>query len=393
MTTEVSFFDLISLSYQKECLKKLIFSQPKEKKNAEVLKVSGRLCAHRGQKLLALEYTLRGDTVAQRNLRSGEEILCEARTLAESFSQIDLLTTAGDAELRRTKSGKLAALGVDKLWRKLSGEESVASAAFDRLENEKRRILTGGEDFLIRLGVSDAGGRVHDKKQGKFRQINRFLEYLEEVYPALPEEGRLTVYDLCCGKSYLSFAVYYYLTARKGREVDMLCMDLKQDVIRFCEGEARALGYTGMRFETGDVRTVSGSPDLVVSLHACDLATDIVLDAATSLGAKVILSTPCCHRYLNGRVRAEQLSFVTRYPQLSNKLCEALTDGLRLLRLKAAGYDVSATELVDPEDTPKNTLLRAIKRRERDEQAAKEYERTLRFLLGDGAENYLAEIR
>ena len=201
------------------------------------------------------------------------------------------------------------------------------------------------------------------------------------------------MYDLCCGKSYLSFAVYYYLTARKGREVDMLCMDLKQDVIRFCEGEARALGYTGMRFETGDVRTVSGSPDLVVSLHACDLATDIVLDAATSLGAKVILSTPCCHRYLNGRVRAEQLSFVTRYPQLSNKLCEALTDGLRLLRLKAAGYDVSATELVDPEDTPKNTLLRAIKRRERDEQAAKEYERTLRFLLGDGAENYLAEIR
>ena len=136
---------------------------------------------------------------------------------------------------------------------------------------------------------------------------------------------------------------------------------------------------------------------MVISLHACDIATDIVLDTAIRLNAKIILSTPCCHRYLNGKVVAKELKFITDYPHLSNKLCEAITDSLRLARLKASGYSVSALELTDPENTPKNTLIKAIKNikmTEKEKQNRKnEYETMLEFILGEEAMNYLAEIK
>ena len=129
---------------------------------------------------------------------------------------------------------------------------------------------------------------------------------------------------------------------------------------------------------------------MVISLHACDIATDIVIDTAIALGARVLLSTPCCHRYLNGKVTAGELEFVTRYPHLSGKLCEALTDAIRAMRLEKNGYAVSVVELTDPENTPKNTLIRAIRRNsEIDRSKAQDYEDTLRFVLGDGIDDYL----
>ena len=146
-----------------------------------------------------------------------------------------------------------------------------------------------------------------------------------------------------------------------------------------------------MRFVCDDVtNTPKGeSPDMVISLHACDVATDIVIDTAISLGARVILSTPCCHRYLNDKVVAGELEFVTRYPHLSGKLCEALTDAIRAMRLGASGYAVSVAELTDPENTPKNTLIRAIKRGGADERIRAQYDGILKFVLGDGADTYL----
>jgi hypothetical protein len=154
-----------------------------------------------------------------------------------------------------------------------------------------------------------------------------------------------------------------------------------------------------MRFVTDDVtNTPKGAvPDMVISLHACDVATDIVINTAAKLGAGVILSTPCCHRYINGKVNASELSFVTRHPHVATKMYEALTDSLRVLRLEANGYSVTATELTDPENTPKNTLIRAVKNSRMSESeresARAEYESALRFLLGDGADNYLDFLR
>lgn len=392
---KTDFLSLIELAFKREALKKLVLSRPVD---GEVAKISCRLCAHRGKRILAMEYSLPGNTVSHKNIAEGD-LASELAPIINGYRQINLITSCGDAELKCSKGGKETVLGGENLKRKLSGDAPAFESAIQALDNKKNYILNGDEDFLIRLGVSSNDGRVHDKKQGKFRQINRFLEHIEEIYPRLPSEGTVNIYDLCCGKSYLSFAVYYYLTAVKGRSVYLYGADLKRDVIRWCDGLAKELGYSGMHFEVCDILSISPerAPDMVISLHACDIATDIVIDTAIRLDAAIILSTPCCHRYLNGKVTAKELSFVTEYPHIANKLCEALTDSLRLCRLKAGGYNVCALELTDPENTPKNTLLRAVKNPKMSESAKSaarsEYEKTLSFLLGDGAKDYLSEIK
>ena len=387
---QTSFLQLTLEAIERQAIKKLIFSRPIE---GEISKAAARLCENRGRRMLSFEYSLPGNTVSQKNFY-GEAMGEEISRLLCSYGQANLLTALGDAEWKTSKSGKEALLGADKLMRKLYSPATNFEAAIESLDKEKNYILRGDEDFLIKLGISSRDGRVHDKKQGKFRQINRFLEHIEDVYESLPKEDELTVYDLCCGKSYLSFAVYYYLTAVKGRGVKMLGIDLKRDVILWCERLALELGFSGMKFMVEDVtKTPSDvTPDMVISLHACDIATDIVINTAARLGAGVILSTPCCHRYLNDKVAASGLEFVTRYPHLRNKLCEALTDAIRASRLESFGYAVSVMELTDPDDTPKNTLIRAIKKNSTAKNSEENYDKILSFVLGDGKENYLKGI-
>ena len=389
---QTAFLDLSLLAIEKAAIKKLIFSRPKD---SEITKAAARLCENRGRRMLSVEYSLPGNTVSQKNFY-GEAMKREIERLLWEYGQANLLTSLGDAEWKVSKSGKEALLGADKLERKLNNGNSGFVAAVEALDKEKNYILSGKEEFLKRLGISSSDGRVHDKKQGKFRQINRFLEHIEDVYSSLPTEGIINVFDLCCGKSYLSFAVYYYLTEVKGREVNMLGVDLKRDVILWCERLAMELGFTGMRFLVEDVTKTPADvkPDMVISLHACDIATDIVINTAIRMEARVILSTPCCHRYLNDKIKADELEFVTKYPHLRNKICEAITDAIRAARLEGAGYSVSVMELTDPDDTPKNTLIRAIKKNGGIDTTKniENYEKLLSFVLGDGKESYLKGI-
>ena len=390
MTKQESFIEAVKLSFDKEVLKKLVFSRPKK---SEISKVAARLVSHRGRRMLAFEYSLPGNTVSHKNVGEAElgSFLSE---LLDEYSQANLITTAGDVEWKLSKSGKEALLGQDKLKNQLEGATIGFEAAIEALDNKKNYLLSGSETFLVKLGISDKTGRVHDKRQGKFRQICRFLEIVEDIYHELPKGGDITVYDLCCGKSYLSFAVYYYLTERKGRRVKMLGIDLKRDCINWCSELATSLGYVGMTFVTDDVRNTPKGvvPDMVISLHACDIATDIVINRAMELGAKVILSTPCCHRHINDKISAPELSFVTDYPHLGNKLGDVLTDAIRVARLEADGYSVAALELVDPDDTPKNTLIKAIKKGSPSEKKRERYEAILSFVLGDKKNEYLKNI-
>ena len=397
---ESALLSLIRDAAEGGFLRKLVFSQPFTAGDAA--RAEGRVCRHRDARVLRVESAYDGGRVSQKII-SLPDIPVELAPFVGAYRQINLLTSAGDAELRTSRKGKRTLLGDGPLRRKMGDAAGAQRPLYETpLEREKHRILTGEEPFLRALGISDADGRVHDKRQAKFRQINRFTEYLADVYGDLPADGPLTVYDLCCGKSYLSFAVYHYLTALRGREVRMLCMDLKRDVMADCATIAGALGFDGMTFRAGNIRTDlprAEQPDLVISLHACDTATDMVLHTAVRRGARVILSTPCCHRELSRRIACAPLSFVSDEPQLRGKLCEALTDGLRLLYLRASGYTAAATELVDPEDTPKNTLLRAV-RRSCDPAAdpvclaaRKRYEETLAFLLGaEGAAAWEADV-
>ena len=330
-TTKNKFKEAIILAFDKEIIKKLVFSRPQ---GSDTIKVCARLCAHRGRKFLAFEYFLPGDTVSHKNLAK-EDLNAEIDRLLLIYKQANLITTANDVEWKCSSKGKEIIMGADALVQKLSSERPKFEIAIESLENKKNYILNGKENFLITLGISDKNGRIHDKKQGKYRQLNRFLEHIEACYNTLTPSGTITVYDLCCGKSYLTFAVYYYLTVVKKREVYMLGIDLKRDVISWCEQTAKQLGYSGMHFICDDILNAPKdiAPDMVISLHACDIATDIVINTAASVGAKIILSTPCCHRYMNGKIKSEELSFITDFPHIANKLCEAATDALRLLRI------------------------------------------------------------
>ncbi len=295
------------------------------------------------------------------------------------FSQGDLIGVRASAEYKRSKKGSEFL----RLPAALTAPEGE-TAAIPSLAREKNRLLDGSEPFLRELGVADAGGRVLPSRQAKFRQICRFLEFLRDALPALPETGPLTVYDLCCGKCYLSFAVYSYLTRTLGREVSMLCVDRKRDMMELSERIARRLGFDGMRFLAADIRDLpdTGRPDLVLSLHACDTATDVVLETAVRLGAPVILSTPCCQRELSRTVSCPPLAFALRHGVLSDKICASLTDALRVLYLEAHGYATVAAELIDPDDTPKNVILRAVRgtNEKKKGAAAEKYREACAFL-------------
>ena len=223
-----------------------------------------------------------------------------------------------------------------------------------------------------------------------FNTSEKYRELIADCLPSLCADGTLRICDLCCGKSYLSFAAYHYFCNVLGRKVRMTGVDLKPDVVAYCNEVARALRFDGLEFLCGDIGKYDAGEhvDLVISLHACDTATDLVLSRAMLWEADVILSTPCCHHELNHTINCQALSFVTEHSMLRQKLCDAATDAMRLKLLQANGYEVCALELIDPEETPKNIMLRALRRRDfvRDGEEAKryaaEYEAAKRFLLG-----------
>ena len=381
---------LIEKSAQTETLKKAVFSKPS---GGEMVKATVTLKSISGETVLQIESFHSDNKAKHKNVRFGENEPISA--LIEQFSQINLITTAGDCEFKRSKSGNTALLRGEKLEKALFGDGNGAPKVFARVtpttnNKNKNYILRGDEPFLKLLEVSDKNGRVYDKKQAKFRQINRFLELIRDVEGSLPAEGVLRICDLCCGKSYLSFAVYHYFAVIKQRQVKMTGVDLKGDVIEYCSGVAKALGFDGLEFLCGDVNlyNTEDKVNMVISLHACDIATDIVIGKAIEWQADVILSTPCCHHDLNKKLNCAPLSFIADYSMLRQKLCDAATDALRLKLMEANGYDTAALELIDPEETPKNIMLRGIRKSgfdrngERAKKLMTEYDEIVRFLTG-----------
>ena len=377
--------ELILLATSAGTMKKAVFSKADDKDTVRAT-LTPRLVG--GTTVLQVE-RLRADNKALHENLSLQDAVRLVEVLS-TFAQINLLTTAGDCELRRSKGGKVTLLGGEKLLRALKkGDAPVLEVSSNN--REKTYILRGNEPFLRLLDVSDETGRVRDKKQSKFRQINRFLEMIRDCLTHLPAEGELRICDLCCGKSYLSFATYHYFANVLGRRVRMTGVDLKPDVVKHCSSIAQKLGFDGLEFLCGDVNAYDAQEHvhLVISLHACDVATDFVLGKALSWGADVILSTPCCHHEMNHTLNCPTLSFIAEHSMLRQKLCDAATDALRLKKLEANGYAVAALELIDPDETPKNIMLRALRREHFDfsspeaERLMQEYLAAKTFLIGE----------
>ncbi len=381
--------DLIMRSAECGVLKKAVFSKPVDALIKKTV-LTPKLIS--GREVLQAESFYTDNKAKHKNIEKDD---CETvSSMICEYAQINLITTVGECEYKLSKSGRSALIGGDKLSRALEGANSLGVDAIKRIvptSNNKKKnyILSGDEPFLKLLEVSDKNGRVYDKKQAKFRQINRFLELVRDVEAYLPE-GDIRICDLCCGKSYLSFAVYHYFSVIKGRRVKMTGVDLKSDVIEYCSSVAEKLGFDELRFLCGDVSLydTEDKVDMVVSLHACDIATDIVIGKAIEWDARVILSTPCCHHEMNRLLSCDSLAFISDYSMLRQKLCDAATDALRLKLMEANGYETAALELIDPEETPKNIMLRGIKKKNFDKNSDMaralyaEYEGIYKFLTG-----------
>ena len=299
-----------------------------------------------------------GTKVLHSNYTKEEIISYVEANLGEGcFSQFQIQGRCVDGTVLVSKKGRQTIK-----VKKHPALEPVRIQAHNRV---KQYILKEGTavPFLVDLGVMNREGKIHNTSYDKFKQINRFLEFIEDILPALSREREITILDFGCGKSYLTFAMYYYLKELKGYDVNIIGLDLKEDVIKKCNGLAQKYGYDKLHFLHGDIADYEGVScvDMVVTLHACDTATDYALAKAVEWGAEVILSVPCCQHEVNKQIKNEMLEPVLRYGILKERMSALITDAVRADLLESKGYDTQILEFIDMEHTPKNILIRAVK--------------------------------
>ena len=319
----------------------------------------------------------RGTKEFHKNLKKEELIRRVLAWMEHDFRQLQLESDNGMGTVLVSKKGK-----VTVKWKAcMNGTgQTLESLAHNR---KKRYLLEEGIPvaFLCDLGVMTQEGKIVHAKYDKFRQINRFLEFIDDILPKLPKDREITILDFGCGKSYLTFAMYYYFRELKKRDVRIIGLDLKDDVIRTCNGLAVKYGYDKLKFYQGDIASYTGESkvDMVVTLHACDTATDFALAKAVAWDAEVILSVPCCQHELNRQIRCDKMAPVMDYGILKERMAALLTDGLRAKLLENAGYETQILEFIDMEHTPKNLLIRAVKKQQAKQGLPEELKECMEF--------------
>ena len=302
----------------------------------------------------------RGNQVFHHNVSAAEAMEEMGKAMEDSFRQLDVETMDFQAVALVSKKGKIT------IKKKKSGGEKAKELSLSH-NRAKKYILEEGKPvpFLVDLGVQTQDGRIVKSRYDKFRQINRFLEFIADIMPILPKDRCVRIIDFGCGKSYLTFVMYYYLHELCGLDIRVTGLDLKKEVIRHCQELADKYGYEGLEFLQGDIADYSGEEkvDMVVTLHACDTATDYALYKAVCWNAEVILSVPCCQHEMNRQIACDILKPALKYGLVKERLSALLTDALRGNLLEEAGYDTHLLEFIDMEHTPKNILIRAVKRK------------------------------
>lgn len=324
----------------------------KRRKSVPQKKVTLRPVDIKGEYMYQAEFHF-DKKVTHKNIPYFEVIDFTENLIQKDFKQINILMENEDIQILAAKADNP----------KITRKPSIRKAGDLSHDRKKQYIINDGTpcDFLIELGVMSPEGKVYKKHYSKFRQINRFLEIADDCFDYLPNQGTLRIIDFGCGKSYLTFALYYYLKIQKNRDVEIIGLDLKEDVINFCSDTARKLKYDDLHFITGDIADYeSDGADMVVTLHACDTATDFALINAVKWHSKVILSVPCCQHELFSQIKNHINEPMLKYGIIKDKFTELLTDALRGLRLEAAGYEVNMTEFTSLEHTAKNIMIKAV---------------------------------
>ncbi len=338
-------------------LYQIILSNPRQKEGVFKVKirpvmVKGILCFQ--------ETSWEGTQVFHENYGKEEMLERILSCMEWDFKQLEVESMEGRLNVLVSKKGKVTT----KL--KKNKAEALAGKPDMSHNRTKKYILKEGVavPFLVDLGVQTREGQIVKSRYDKFKQINRYLEFVEDILPTLKKKGTIHIIDFGCGKSYLTFALYYYLHELKNMDVQITGLDLKTDVINHCNLLAESYGYENLRFYQGDISTFKGEEDIdmVVTLHACDTATDYAIEKAVKWNARVIFTVPCCQHEVNKQIENEMLAPVLKYGLLKERMAALITDGVRANLLEEWGYDTQILEFIDMEHTPKNILIRAVKR-------------------------------
>ncbi len=358
-------------------LEKIVFSAARNK-SVPYKRINIRPLMLRGELSFQIEL-VEEKKVLHENVDKTRAIELSLEYVRDYFKQINAITSTENVQVLAAKPDK------PRIIRKSTAKAGIASST-ENSDNYKkidaRKVLSHNRtknyiipdgvpcDFLIELGVMDRSGKVFQKSYAKFRQINRYLEIVADSLKNMTEipgnaadgDSRpFRVIDFGCGKAYLTFALYWYLKSQCGMNVEIIGLDLKADVIEFCAGVAKKLGYDQLTFLHGDIADFeSEGADMVVTLHACDTATDYALANAVRWGSKIILSVPCCQHELFKQINNPLMKPVLRHGILNERFTEILTDGLRGLRLEARGYEVDMIEFTSLEHTARNIMIKAV---------------------------------
>ncbi len=334
-------------------------------KQAEITKIKYRPVKLKGE-LWVQETKTIGPKELHRNLEMGQVRAEIEMQLEENFKQALFVTSDMQWDILISKKGKVS------IKAKKNNNQAIQVLDHNR---KKQYLLEEGQavPFLIELGVMTKDGKVVKSRYDKFRQINRYLELVEDIVDQLPKGRTITIIDFGCGKSYLTFALYYYLQEKKNLPIQVIGLDLKEDVIAHCNALAENYGYSNLKFLVGDIANYQAAQkvDMVVTLHACDTATDYALEKAIKWDAEVILTVPCCQHEVNQQIKNDLLQPVFKYGLLQERIASLLTDGIRANLLEEMGYDTQVLEFIDMEHTPKNILIRATKKNNAKKQKKK----------------------
>ena len=337
-------------------LKQVILSNSKDKDKISKVKIRPVLVK---DTLVFQESAYIGTKVFHENYSAREIIDKTANYMGAVFKQAEVETVDFKAVVLVSKKGKIT---VKKQAIK-GGEKAGVTLEHNR---KKQYVLQADEPigFLVDLGVQNKDGNINKSRYDKFKQINRYLEFIRDILPHLDKERTIRIIDFGCGKSYLTFAMYYYLHEMLGYNLSVVGLDLKEDVIEKCNTLSKKYGYDNLRFIRGDIATYEDTQDvdMVVSLHACDTATDLALIKAINWNAKVIFAVPCCQHEVNRQIKSELLAPALKYGLIKERMAALLTDAIRANMLEEMGYDTDILEFIDMEHTPKNILLRGVKK-------------------------------
>jgi len=345
--------ELMEKVINEETIIKATFSGIRNKSEKTFNKVTIKKVIIKNEEKHQFEYFY-DKNVEHKNLNNNEAVSEMCQFIETYFKQAVINTVDPDYQILVSKKG------VPKILKK------AATRKFEELSHNKKKnyILNEGEKtpFLIELGIMTAQGKIVNAKYDKFKQINRYLELVSDCIPYLDKNKTIRIIDFGCGKAYLTFALYDYLVLKMGYNVEIVGLDLKENVIKFCSDLAQKLNYDDLRFEQGDIKGFQEfeDVDMVISLHACNTATDEALAKAVNWGAKVILAVPCCQHELLKKIKNEKMIPMMKYGILKEKLATLITDSLRANVLEIMGYRTQVIEFIDMEHTPKNVMIRAF---------------------------------